>query len=57
LKRVLQKIYVDEGQYVKEGQLLFKILPTMRSRISKAIAEVKAAEIEILNTKVLSIKM
>jgi membrane fusion protein (multidrug efflux system) len=23
------KIYVDEGQYVKEGQLLFKILPTM----------------------------
>jgi membrane fusion protein (multidrug efflux system) len=24
-----KKIYVDEGQYVKEGQLLFKILPTV----------------------------
>jgi membrane fusion protein (multidrug efflux system) len=29
LKRVPAKIYVDEGQYVKEGQLLFKILPTV----------------------------
>jgi membrane fusion protein (multidrug efflux system) len=38
-----KKIYVDEGQYVKEGQLLFKILPTMRLNI-KAIAEVKARD-------------
>jgi membrane fusion protein (multidrug efflux system) len=28
-KGFLQKIYVDEGQYVKAGQILFKILPTM----------------------------
>jgi hypothetical protein len=27
--RFQKKIYVDEGQYVKEGQLLFKILPTV----------------------------
>jgi membrane fusion protein (multidrug efflux system) len=45
----------DEGQYVKEGQLLFKIPTFMRLNI--AIAEVKAAEIEVQNTKVLSDKM
>lgn len=56
-KGFLQKIYVDEGQYVKEGQLLFKILPTMyEAEYQKAIAEVKASEIEMLNTKVLSDK-
>jgi membrane fusion protein (multidrug efflux system) len=56
-KGFLQKIYVDEGQYVKEGQLLFKILPTVyEAEYQKAIAEVKAAEIEMQNTKVLSDK-
>jgi membrane fusion protein (multidrug efflux system) len=56
-KGFLQKIYVDEGQYVKEGQLLFKILPTMyEAEFQKAIAEVKASEIEMQNTKVLSDK-
>jgi membrane fusion protein (multidrug efflux system) len=56
-KGFLQKIYVDEGQYVKEGQLLFKILPTVyEAEYQKAIAEVKAAEIEVQNTKVLSDK-
>lgn len=56
-KGFLQKIYVDEGQYVKEGQLLFKILPTMyEAEYQKAIAEVKASEIEMLNTKMLADK-
>jgi len=56
-KGFLQKIYVDEGQYVKQGQLLFKILPTMyEAEYQKAIAEVKASEIEMMNTKVLSDK-
>ena len=28
-KGFLQNIYVDEGQFVKKGQLLFKIMPGM----------------------------
>jgi len=56
-KGFLQKIYVDEGQYVKEGQILFQILPTMyEADYQKAKAEAKAAEIELLNTKNLSDK-
>jgi membrane fusion protein (multidrug efflux system) len=50
------KIYVDEGQYVKEGQLLFKILPTMYELNIKSNRRVKAAEIEVQNTRYL-IKM
>ncbi|MEZ7506577.1 efflux RND transporter periplasmic adaptor subunit [Flavobacterium sp. Arc2] len=56
-KGFLQKIYVDEGQFVKEGQLLFKIMPTMYdAEYQKSKAEVKAAEIELQNTKSLSDK-
>jgi len=56
-KGFLQKIYVDEGQYVKEGQLLFKIMPTMYdAEYQKSKAEVKAAEIELQNTRSLSDK-
>ncbi|WNB17437.1 efflux RND transporter periplasmic adaptor subunit [Marivirga arenosa] len=48
----LQKIYVDEGQFVKEGQLLFKIMPRLyEAELQKAEAEVNFAEIEFLNTK------
>lgn len=48
----LQKIYVDEGQRVKEGQLLFKIMPRLyEAELQKAKAEVNFAEIEYENTK------
>jgi len=48
----LEKIYVDEGQSVKEGQLLFKIMPRLyQAELEKAKAEVNFAEIEYENTK------
>lgn len=50
----LQNIYVDEGQFVKAGQLLFKIMPKLyEAELQKAEAETKAAEIELQNTKTL----
>ena len=51
----LQKIYVDEGQSVKQGQLLFKIMPKLyEAELQKAQAEVNFAEIEYQNTKKLA---
>lgn len=48
----LQKIYVDEGQFVKEGQLLFQIMPKLyEAEMQKADAEVNFAQIEYQNTK------
>jgi membrane fusion protein (multidrug efflux system) len=56
-KGFLQNIYVDEGQYVKEGQLLFRIMPKMyEAELLKAQAESKSAEIELLNAKNLADK-
>ncbi|MHA4894324.1 efflux RND transporter periplasmic adaptor subunit [Pedobacter sp. PWIIR3] len=56
-KGFLQNIYVDEGQSVKAGQVLFKIVPKMyEAESQKAEAEVKSAEIELQNTKMLSDK-
>lgn len=56
-KGFLQNIYVDEGQYVKAGQLLFRIMPKMyETEVLKAKAEVKAAEVELLNTQSLADK-
>ena len=53
-KGYLQNIYVDEGQYVKAGQLLFRITPKMyEAELQKADAEVKAEDIELQNTKIL----
>ncbi|OCB74827.1 efflux RND transporter periplasmic adaptor subunit [Flavobacterium crassostreae] len=53
----LQNIYVDEGQYVKAGQLLFRIMPKMyQAELLKAQAEEKAAEIELQNAKTLADK-
>lgn len=53
----LQNIYVDEGQYVKKGQLLFRIMPKLyEAELQKASAEVKVAEIEYQNTKALTDK-
>ena len=51
----LQKIYVDEGQTVKQGQLLFQIMPNLyEAEKQKAQAEVNFAEIEYQNTKKLA---
>ncbi|MBL0745233.1 efflux RND transporter periplasmic adaptor subunit [Chryseolinea lacunae] len=51
----LQKIYVDEGQSVKQGQLMFQIMPMLyKAELQKAEAEANFAEIEYKNTKVLA---
>ncbi len=56
-KGYLQNIYVDEGQFVKAGQLLFRIMPKLyEAEFLKAQAETKAAEIELQNTKTLADK-
>ena len=56
-KGFLQNIYVDEGQFVKKGQLLFKIMPNMyQAELLKAQAEQKSVEIELQNSKVLADK-
>lgn len=51
-KGYLQNIYVDEGQAVKQGQLMFQIMPMVyEAEMEKAKAEVNFTEIEYLNTK------
>lgn len=56
-KGYLENIFVDEGQYVHEGQLLFRIMPKIyEAEMLKAEAEAKAAEIELQNTTVLAEK-
>lgn len=54
-KGFLQDIFVDEGQFVKKGQLLFRIKPQMyQAELLKAKAEVKEAQIELQNAKTLA---
>jgi len=56
-KGFLQNIYVDEGQFVNAGQLLFRIMPKLyEAELLKAKAEAKAAEIELKNAKMLADK-
>lgn len=56
-KGFLQNIYVDEGQFVKAGQLLFRIMPNMyQAELLKAQAEQKSSEIEVQNAKLLADK-
>ncbi|WP_296705784.1 efflux RND transporter periplasmic adaptor subunit [Algoriphagus sp.] len=51
----LQKIYVDEGQFVKKGTLLFKIMPNIyQAELESAKAEAEFAIIEYENTKSLA---
>lgn len=51
----LQEILVDEGQHVKEGQLMFRIQPVLyQAEVDKAKAEVEFAQIEYDNTKALA---
>lgn len=57
----LEKVYVDEGQEVKKGQLLFKIndeeykaeLAAAKAKLKSAIAEAKAVELEVDRLRVL----
>ena len=54
-KGYLQNIYVDEGKYVKQGQMMFQIMPLLyKAELQRAEAEAKFAEIEYLNTKQLA---
>lgn len=56
-KGFLQNIYVDEGQAVRAGQLLFRIMPKIyEAELLKAQAEAKAAEIELQNARTLAEK-
>jgi membrane fusion protein, multidrug efflux system len=51
----LQNIYVDEGQFVKKGTLMFQVMPMIyQAEVQRAEAEVKFSEIEYLNTKSLA---
>lgn len=53
----LEKIFVDEGQFVKKGQLLFQIMPKLyEAEMHRATAEADFAEIEYKNTKRLADK-
>lgn len=59
VKGYMGKIFIDEGKYVKQGQVLFSINnPELKENVVKAgailrstITELKAAEIEFNNTK------
>lgn len=53
-KGYLQKIYVDEGQFVHAGQTLFQIKPNIyKADVAKSQAEVELAEIELQNNNAL----
>ena len=57
----LERIYVDEGQFVKKGQILFKIndeeyraeQAKANANLESAIAEAKAVELEVDRLKVM----
>ncbi len=54
-KGYLQDIYVDEGQLVKKGQLLFQIMPLVyQAEARKAQSELTFTELEYQNTKALA---
>lgn len=54
-KGYLQEIFVDEGQLVKKGQIMFQIMPLLyKAELQKAQAEADFAEIEFKNTKSLA---
>ncbi|GAB3544184.1 efflux RND transporter periplasmic adaptor subunit [Spirosoma fluminis] len=51
-KGYLQKIFVDEGQYVQKGQLMFQIMPVVyNAELQKSQAEANYVGIEYQNTK------
>jgi len=53
----LDKMYVDEGQYVRKGEKLFQIMPALyQAEVEKAKAEAEYARIEYENTRMLADK-
>lgn len=51
----LESIHIDEGEAVKQGDLLFQILPRLyKAELQRAQAETALAEIEFRNTKQLA---
>ena len=51
-KGYLESIFVDEGKFIRKGQLMFQIKPSLyKAEVQKAQAEANFAEIEYLNTK------
>ncbi|HEX8428695.1 efflux RND transporter periplasmic adaptor subunit [Hymenobacter sp.] len=51
----LQKIFVDEGQSVQKGQMMFQIMPMLyQAELKKSEAEAKFVNIEYQNTKKLA---
>lgn len=56
-KGYLQKIYVDEGQFVKAGQPMFQIMPLIyQAELKKSQAEANYVGLEYQNTKRLADK-
>jgi membrane fusion protein (multidrug efflux system) len=56
-KGYLQKIFVDEGQKVEKGQLMFQIMPLIyQAELQKSKAEANYVDIEYQNTKKLADK-
>lgn len=54
-KGFLEKIFVDEGQFVQAGQTLFRIMPKLyQAELLKAKAEVEQASIELKNASTLA---
>jgi len=54
-KGFLEKIFVDEGQFVQAGQTLFRIMPQIyQAELMKAQAEVEQAKIELQNSSTLA---
>jgi len=54
-KGYLQNIYVNEGQFVQKGQIMFQIMPLIyQAETQKSEAEVNFAKIEYQNTKQLA---
>lgn len=54
-KGFLEKIFVDEGQFVRQGQTLFRIMPKLyQAELLKAQAEVAQATIELKNASTLA---
>ena len=54
-KGFLEKIFVDEGQFVSAGQTLFQIMPQVyQAELLKAEAEKEQAEIELKNAATLA---